>query len=297
MELKLGGVCPHCQNHFQLPVMAGGLFGVSKCIEELLAAKSNANRTARYTKSLGYYLRQFVAGRESKPLLEFGFREVEQWMAQYDSPYTRQTWLNRISTLFSFAVRRGYILSNPCDRVERVTVTPRPPAILSPAVAGQLLRECPASCKPYLALAMFAGIRPEEIQRMDWAQINLETKTAMVEGKTRRRRLVSLPDAAVRILTAHPVRSGNVAPKKMTLRRWREKAREILGGTWPQDVLRHTAASYLIALHKDAARVSLMLGNSPKILLAHYHEPVTDEATAEFWNCDLPGGNQEKTNR
>ncbi|MCP5523587.1 MAG: hypothetical protein H7A46_18775 [Verrucomicrobiales bacterium] len=52
---------------------------------------------------------------------------------------------------------------------------------------------------------------------------------------------------------------------------------------WPQDVLRHTAASQLLALRKDAAAVALELGNSPQVLLTHYRELVTREQAAEFW--------------
>jgi hypothetical protein len=52
---------------------------------------------------------------------------------------------------------------------------------------------------------------------------------------------------------------------------------------WPTDLLRHTAASYLLALHKDAGKVANMLGNSPQILLSHYHDPVTEADCKAFW--------------
>ncbi len=37
------------------------------------------------------------------------------------------------------------------------------------------------------------------------------------------------------------------------------------------------------ALHQDAGKVVLMLGNSPAILLKHYRELVTPEECEAFW--------------
>jgi hypothetical protein len=53
---------------------------------------------------------------------------------------------------------------------------------------------------------------------------------------------------------------------------------------WHQDILRHTAGSYLLALIGDVGKVATMMGNSPNILLNHYVEPVTQADCAAFWN-------------
>ena len=264
-----------------------GFDSVSACINELIAAKTNANRTCRYVTSLQYYLRQFAFGREGKPLSDFTLSDIESWLARYPSAYTRQTWLNRISTLFSFAVRRGFISQNVCDRIERITVDKKAPVILTPDQAALLMKACPTMVKPYFILAMFAGVRPEEVCRLDWKNVNLETGTVAIEGKTRRRRIVKLEPIALRLLAAHPLRSGPVSPSRATLTRWKFKSRKTLGlERWPQDLLRHTAASYMLALHKDAGKVAMTLGNSASVLLSHYHEPVTEKAAAFFWDLD-----------
>jgi integrase len=262
----------------------GGVEGIGNCIEAVLEAKRTANRTPRYIKSLGYYLRQFAAGREERPLADFTVEDVESWLKRYPGQYSRQTWLNRLSTLFAFAVRRGYVSANPCDRLDRVTIDQTPPVILTPGQSRDLLAHAPAIMRPYIVLGMFAGIRPEEIERMDWAHIDLAAATARVEGKTRRRRLVPLHPRAVAELGKHPLRSGPVAPSPAIIARWRRTARAALGlAHWPQDLLRHTAASYLLALHGDAGKVATMLGNSSGVLLTHYHEPVRNGDCGEFW--------------
>ena len=52
---------------------------------------------------------------------------------------------------------------------------------------------------------------------------------------------------------------------------------------WPQDLLRHTAASYLVARDGDAGKVALQLGNSAAVLLLNYRELVEKEDAAAFF--------------
>jgi len=204
-------------------------------------------------------------------------------MAQYECADTRQTWLNRLSALFSFCVRRGYIGANPCDRVERVTVDRKPPFILTPAQSRTLYAATPVVMRPYVVLGLYGGLRPEEIPRLDWSNLDLAAGTVLVTGKRRTRR-VTLEPIAVKLLLEHPLRCGPVCPSNSTVDRWRGRAKALLGlKQWPQDLLRHTAASYLLTLQQDAGKVATRLGNSVKVLNAHYLNPPAAEASAEFW--------------
>jgi integrase len=265
------------------PATAGGVFGdkPSQILAEFLASKKSANRRQVYINSLKYYLQKFLD--EYPNFLNCQPSDIEKVLAKSSGAYSRQTWLNRISTLYSYCVRRGYLNNNPCDRIDRVTIDRAAPVVLTVSQAKALLEGCPTICKPYLALGMFAGIRPEEILRTDWENINLETRTVMVDGKTRRRRFVPLEDSALKILAQHPEKRGAVAPSASTVRRWKRAAREMLGGKWTADILRHTAASMLLAKYEDAGKVALWLGNSPQILLTHYHRPITKAECSAFW--------------
>ena len=269
-----------------LPLEQGGFDArtISQVAAELQAAKLAANLRPRYVASLRQYLNQFARGREQTALRQFTTAEVEAWLNRYPGAYARQTWLNRLSTLFSFALRRGYISANPCSVIDRVKVDKKPPVILTPEQAETLLRVVPAAARPYFILGLFAGIRPEELERMDWKDVNLQAKTARVDGKTRQRRLVPLEPRAVALLSGCQLRTGKLSPCHMTLRRMKRVVAKALGySAWPQDLLRHTAASYLLALHGDAGKVATMLGNSSAVLLTHYHDPVTEADCRRFW--------------
>ena len=267
------------------PGLAGSDVSISVAVTKLLEAKSAGNRRAEYLAPPAHYCGSLQNGRESKPLADFTTADIEDWLKQFPSAYSRQTWLNRISTLFSFGVRREFCPANPCNRIERITVDRKAPKILSPGESLKLLKIVPALCFGYLVLGLFAGIRPDELLRLDWQDVNLITQTVTVnDAKTRRRRIVPLHGRAVALLDGKSFSSGPVAPSNSTVRRFKRMARCALGWpSWPSDLLRHSFASYALALHKDAGKVSTMMGNSNAILLSHYHEPVNEADCREFW--------------
>ncbi len=253
-------------------------------IGQLILAKRSSGRREVYLKSLDHYLHRFAKDRDGLAIEDITTAQVEEFLVKCINGNTRATWLNRISTLFSFAVKRGFISKNPCDNVERSRIDRKAPSILSPDQAVQLLGLCPSLCRPYLILGLYAGIRPDELYHIDWKDVNFETSTVCVNHtKTRRRRIVPLEPIAVKLLSEHPVKTGPVAPSLSTVRRFKRMATGICGGAWQADLLRHTAASYLLALHGDAGKVSLTLGNSSKILLTHYHTPVSQADCKAFW--------------
>jgi integrase len=264
----------------------------ARVVAECLQSKLSANRRSGYIKSLSGYLERFTAGHEAAPISWFTTGFVENFIAQFKNPDSRATWLNRISTLFSYAVFRGYLTANPCDKIERVTIDRKPPVIFTPEQVRMLLAVCPTICKPWLILAVFAGIRPDrEMHLLKWEHINLETGTVQILfPKVRKhRRIVPLVPLAVELLRQHPLKKGMVAPSHSTIRRFKRKMRKALGfARWPTDVTRHTAASYLLAKDQDAAKVALWLGNSVSVLMSHYIVPVSAADCEEFWK-------QEKT--
>jgi hypothetical protein len=57
--------------------------------------------------------------------------------------------------------------------------------------------------------------------------------------------------------------------------------------TWPQNCLRHSYATYRLAVTHDAARVALEMGNSPTMLFVNYRELV-DQHDAKAWFAITP---------
>jgi integrase len=221
------------------------------------------------------------------PIDAFDVFSIESWLAgREEALTTRASNIGRLSSLFSFAERRGWIIKNPCRQLERIHIEPSVPRILSVEQCEKLMRwvqQHQPRAMAFASLALFAGVRPQETERIDWAAYK-DGKVVIdaAASKVRRRRVVDLHDTARAWLEAS---KGSPLPMTgITRRRFLAKARALLGWTaWPQDVLRHTAASFLMAIHKDAGLVADWLGNSPGILLTHYRQLVTAEEAAAFW--------------
>jgi integrase len=260
---------------------------LSEAITELIKAKTAANRRRSYVTSLEQYLTRWAKGQEAKAISSVTLSEIDAFLNGLPSLSSRATAINRLSTLFSFAVRKGWRNDNPCERVERPHVDNGTPAILTVDEAKKVLAITRKSMKrflPWLVLAMFAGIRPEEIDKLaGWSAVDLDRGIVTVDAltaKVRRRRIVHLKPAAVAWLKL----GGDLPLPHITRRRCMRKLRKVLGWeTWKKDVLRHTAASYWLASDPDANRIAMELGNSPQVLLKHYRELVADEQAKEFW--------------
>ena len=65
------------------------------------------------------------------------------------------------------------------------------------------------------------------------------------------------------------------------------------GLKWKNDGLRHSFASYRLALTKDMAALCLEMGNSPSIVFKHYLD-LRHEDEAERWFGVLPSSKSSK---
>jgi integrase len=146
-------------------------------IESLLASKRAGNRRPVYVKSLAYYLGKFASSHPNRMMDSFTVEDFDGWLARHSNPNSRQTWINRLSTLWAFAVRRGWCPDNPLDRLDRVRVDRRSPRVLSPGEASSLWAATPTLIRPYVCLGLYAGLRPDEVMRLQWGDIDLVTSS------------------------------------------------------------------------------------------------------------------------
>jgi integrase len=268
---------------------------IGAALKELIATKKLANLRPTYLKSLDHYLGRFAAAHTGRTVGELTPATVEAWLAQFPTAASRATWLNRINTLLAFCRQRGYIQANPCDQIARVKVDYRSPRILTPAEVETVLLVTPTICLPYVALCLFCGIRPYEAMRLNWTDINLADRAVTVSAaasKVRHRRVVPISDRAFAILSEYPVKTGPVTPSLTTLRRFKRATKKVLGW-WQADILRHTAASYLLTAVGDASKVATQLGNSPGILLSHYNGLASKADAAMFFKSPRRGDKEK----
>ena len=264
----------------------GGGAGITieDSIAQFLELKAEAGRRALYLREAGYGLRLFAKGREGRDLASVTLGEVQKWLAGLEkSQATKQTLQSRLNSLFSWAVRQGYVAANPIGNMEKISVTKTDPQILTNDQCRRLVAAChtiDADMLCYLGLALFCGIRPEECQRLTADAIDLDRCTVTISGdvaKTRNRRIVSMTEPAIRLLSF-----GNLCEYKTNFRKRLVAIRkEAKINKWPKDVLRHTAASHFHNFY-TVDEATKQLGHSADVMLRHYRQMVTQEETKEW---------------
>ncbi|MDP0496431.1 MAG: hypothetical protein Q7Q73_09510 [Verrucomicrobiota bacterium JB024] len=131
---------------------------------------------------------------------------------------------------------------------------------------------------PVVAIGLFAGLRPSEIQDLDPKNIK-EDYIVVTGGKLRRKmnRRAPLPDRLKVWLTQYPfvgIPDGIVY--KMTVLKEAEK--------WVQDIIRHTSISFQLERDQDEARTAFNNGTSRAMIERHYRDVVEDPKHVQaYW--------------
>jgi len=216
-------------------------------------------------------------------------RDVEGFLDSRNLSY-RQTIRARLSTLFRFAVRRGYRPDNPCDRLESIKIHKDPPTILTVEQTTRCLEWLESERSrafAWFVLTTIAGLRPEEAQRTSWKEINFDEGWIRVEAQTtrvRQRRVVYPHPTAMLWLSRAKEGKAELPIERQPRRRAVRGLRTLLGfKKWPKDVTRHSAASYWLAETGNAAQIASALGHSESALRKNYMALVTKNEAQEFW--------------
>ncbi|PTX95072.1 hypothetical protein DB345_12305 [Spartobacteria bacterium LR76] len=210
------------------------------------------------------------------------------------TPSVKFTALAVLSSLFNWSAEtpRHWVKANPAKDVPRDDLGARRVDTFSPADVKTVLKTpTDDDIRKYHVLGFFAGIRPEELPRVREEFINLPERVIVLPHeitKTGVRRVIEINDTLLAWLEWFASRSVPqpgpiISPVNIRkrLRAFREKA----GVAWIQDGMRHSYASYWLAIHKDEHRLRDNLGHrSADELWDHYHKAKTQKEAKEFWN-------------
>lgn len=188
------------------------------------------------------------------------------------TPSARNHFLSNVGPFFSWAVRQGYIVSNPCSGVERARMPEPPRGVLTVDQASALLHGAAKHAPdlvPAIATALFTGVRPAELQRI--GALCFGPEYLRLDGKVtkaaRARTCPIRPNLRAWLDKYPPAPSLCPDGYQDRLRRLRLK----LKLPWPHDCLRHSFATYAYELTHDAAAVAAEMGHrGTDIFFRHY---------------------------
>jgi len=256
----------------------------SEAISKYMESHKESGSRPSYVETLGVTLRQFAAGREDQDIGTIQRDEIRQFLfGGSDAKWTKQSKRQRLASFFSWAKMAGYIAENPIDRIESVKVDHPEPEIFTVDQSRALIesaKEDPQMLN-YFVIALFLGIRPEEIKRLKDNDIDFEKGLVTVgshAAKTRDRRIVEMIEPVKRLYHRD---LGAPWPITNYRRRWLRIRKSAGLGNWPNDVLRHTAASHFYNLY-GINRAIEQLGHSANTMLKHYRQLVSKEDTKEW---------------
>ena len=209
---------------------------------------------------------------------------------------TRGLRINRLRSIFRYAVKKGWLETNVTDRLDSSRSVAKEVQIYAVEDVRKLLQTAfdkEPEILPFLGVCAFAGLRPEnEAFNLNWASVHLRAERPHLvvkadTSKTRERRTVDLSGNAVEWIDATmPREVGRVVPfSAATLKRKRASLLSAAGVDWIKDGLRHTFASAHLAKFGDATKTMLSLGHKDlKMVWRHYYRHMTPEDADKFFS-------------
>lgn len=210
-------------------------------------------------------------------------------------PSTFKTYRNHLNTFYRWAIVQEYAVKNPVSKIvnprdnhaEIKFYTPQQTLTILSVAADNY----PDSV-PYYALCLFAGIRPQTVERLDWTMVDFEKKEIFIAkriNKTNYSYVAHLPDNLIEWLKPHRHKHGAIIGD--TIRNFRNRSERFVrknlpdGLKWIQDGARHSWASYSYELNGLETTLSRMGDKSPYTLMNHYKGlRISKEVATQYFN-------------
>lgn len=276
---------------------------VADAVDEMIATKRQSGASELYLSDLRYRLGTLKAACHCDVNALVPDDLTRFFDALKLSARSYNNFLRALKTFFSFAQKQRWLSkeSNLLECIEKRKEKSAAVEIFTPAELAELFEHAPVELAPCLALGAFAGLRAEEILRLEWADI--ERRPGFIEvgahkSKTATRRLVPIADNLAQWLAIAPRNGAQVWPhsKPWLFESIRDTVAAITEArkpkkrpafVWKTNALRHSFISYRLAEIQDANRVALEAGNSPQMIFRHYRELATPEQ-ARTWFAITP---------
>ena len=214
--------------------------------------------------------------------------------------------MRRLRSVFNLAIKRGWILpgASPIDRLDFSDSIQGEVEIVSTDLVAAMLNHAlqnDPELIPFTTLAFFTGVRPAEIEKLLWSDIDLADRIITIRpevSKTHRRRFPELSASAVAWLREYQERGGSTEGKLVqsspaVFRKKRRANWKAVAGNakWVQQGARHTFCSCWLAVNGDIDKLVLLSGHdSTDVMWRRYHRGVKKSEAQRFWSIMPPTG-------
>jgi integrase len=234
--------------------------------------------------------RRFSAMFPFREVHEITTSDVRAFLDSREDRTSKRNDYKELSPMFSWAREQGMVVINPLSEIKRPRANNGAPEILTIDAFEKLLKAADKDYQdlmPFLVLAGFAGLRTcellqerEDDQVLQWTDLDgwnvLKIRPEVAKQTSREsgdRRFVKLEPAVKHWLSHLRQDSGRVLNRSQSSFRERMALLKTgVGVEMPDNVLRHSYASYWIAGHRKQGfgELAINMGNSEATAKRHY---------------------------
>lgn len=251
----------------------------TKAVEAALAARKG--RRVRTLVDFRYFCKRLIRlnpGLAERRVRSIRSSECAAWLEKaFDSMHQRRKARAILSGVFSTAIRKGWCDANPVSSVEAPIVQERRLSILTPEEITDIMNAARkhegGNCLAAVGMMLYAGIRPHEVARLTWEQVDLDNRAIYIQprhSKTGGARRVSIHAPLLHILRAKRGTANSFICPASWLKHWqilRQEAGWKGAHRWSPDALRHTFASYHLSHFRSFAELQCEIGHRDSSLL------------------------------
>lgn len=263
-------------------------YTLAQLIDSRLAAVRKSGVTAKYVQRVESVLSVAKQTIGALPAEDISPSMCQQFLARWKEHHTQKYGRAILGAVFRHGQLMGYCDHNPASKLPLIR---RPAAVpvslFLPHEAAQWLQCLAPQLVAGWAIALFAGLRRAEVERLQWSEVKLSRgyiEVTAAKSKTRTRRLVDIMPNLAAILRTR-IAEGEVFPHSP--KRWEAAARKAYGRPIPKNAARHSFVSYHLALYGDVAKTELQAGHDRGVLFSNYRELVTKEQAEEYFSITL----------
>ena len=245
---------------------------------------------------------RLLAAHYTGPLHSMQATDINAWLRTLDvGPRARHNYRAAVDQLARWAQTLGYLprawaemehVPDPGQKTGEIKIlTPEQmTALITARQQAEETGRASGTMVPFLALQAWAGIRHEEVTKLDWRNVNLDKRHVYISkgiAKTGADRIIPISDNLAAWLSTYAKRNGRVcsmANPSNALTVAKRKARIPSGDNETKNVLRKSFISYRLAVIKSIAQVAEEAGNSPGIIKKHYGRPLPETEGARWFD-------------
>ena len=216
---------------------------------------------------------------------------IRRWIKdRSDNGNTQSMYFRYARMFFRYLAANRLIPHDPMVAVPAPKTKPRREVLKPEQMRALLDLELPDSVRALLLLGGFAGLRTDEVARMDWSHINTVTEQIHVpQGAMKAtggldQRIVDFTEPLKRRKEWLAAQSGRIVTvTNWTLHHKRRRWCAPVMAEWPDNCLRHSFATYHLARAKNAGLTAYQMGHTSTAMVQRVYAVPAALADWQAW--------------